>query len=317
MIKRNLSDTQCLHKRVLLFKLRASKYQFSALQDVDQIVKLFILKIYSGLKRAGTFDCLSKKHPDTIKQIVSLLGDLKMHYKLIGMNGNIKIIFSMSKNDVQELSSLHYKVFTKHMCHNRYGELLGFSSCCRLKFQHLKRHKESGPFPIIKGGVAFSQRLWAIDYRLNMFAGVFLMQHVPCSIKCKKTLLLADKTLELYNLYDSCLAKRIVNVFLKKPVLIFNENYYVKFDGKIENKSISYSNNIREMSPAFLGQGLVSLEDLRVSKIVDIIKKGNKIIFREDDFKIYKNGRLLMKNKFDEQPFLIIDFYQEGESTGK
>ncbi|PIQ88759.1 MAG: hypothetical protein COV72_06765 [Candidatus Omnitrophica bacterium CG11_big_fil_rev_8_21_14_0_20_42_13] len=91
------SMKKCSHKQTekgvitANFKNKCLKYP---LLDSCQEHKLFILQVYSGLKRAGSFDGLNKKDKYIIEQIIGLLQDLGLNYEILDMHKNVKIIFS-------------------------------------------------------------------------------------------------------------------------------------------------------------------------------------------------------------------------------
>lgn len=128
--------------------------------------------------------------------------------------------------------------------------------------------------------------------------------HIPCKLDCQKTLFLADRILDLYKIYSLSLAKKIT-ASLKNPVLIFKLNNYIRFNEQLENDSINYS-SIDYLTPFSIERGYGTLEDRKIEKVINLIKTGNKIEFKQDKFIIFKNNKEIFVNFLTDQ---LYQFY--------
>lgn len=298
MFKLKMKDS--FLKKALVFKKISSSY------PIPEAHKLFILQVYAGLKKAGSFDGFFKKDTKIIKQIQLLLEDLKMHYKLLDMSRNVKILFSMRKQDTLKLFDIHRKVFRENKRQDEYGKLLGYPGCCISRFMSGRNQPRlTYPFfPDIKNRIS-NYKLF-IDYRLNRFCEYNVISHQPCKSDCPQTIILVNRILRAYKAYDSVLTEKII-ASLKKPVLIFNPNNFIKFYDILKNNTIYYS-RIDHVNPSFCEQGSITREDSVVNIIIKFIQSGNKIVFKRGYFAVFKGNTLLAKNYAFQRPYLLFVF---------
>ncbi|HAJ56485.1 MAG TPA: hypothetical protein DCL35_01805 [Candidatus Omnitrophica bacterium] len=293
-----------LEKMVSLFKKTAARYSLSSSKYSDLYYKLCVLQVYTGLKRAGTLDSYKKKFVD-FQKMVSFLNKLEIHYSMLDMGVNIKVFFSKNKTDLSDLSALHNAVFNLNASRDEYGNLLGYPKCCVLRFIS-KPPCRLLAFPTCHFENKAKRNIYELSFKINRLASFPLIQHTPCKITCHKTIELADKILKLYKTYDLALAKRII-LELKKPVLVFGENNYIRLNGEYRKDTIFYS-SLEHVNPLFIEDGSICENDIKTIEIAGLMKEGNRLSFGTNAFKILKNDKLILTNRFSSQQFQLINF---------
>ncbi len=268
--------------------------------------KLFILQVFSGLKRSGTFDGIACQDTKTIKAVLSLLRSLGLSSRVIKTGRNVKILLSRGERDLSRLYKWHQNVFRQATGFEEYGRLLGYPECCVSAFLDYNNPWKWIVDPAGNAGRISKSGItrYSPDYRMNRFAGI--IYHLPCSFDCRKTLALSDNILRLYKDYDPCLTEDFVDS-LRKPVVTFKSCNYVRLSGNVRGSIVRY-NAVDCVDPSSMENGRLSEQDRDIRKVTKIIREGNKLFFRKGYFAVFRDGVLLEKVDFQKMPFCLLDF---------
>lgn len=136
---------------------------------------------------------------------------------------------------------------------------------------------------------------------LNGVSNHYLSFHFPCSFNCENSLNYLKKILNSIEKECPDFGEEIKN-YLKRPfITLLSPNFsnvHVSwdnrvgfiFDGYVDNNTLKYSDVI------FIKTSYPDIKNNKnYSFIKDYIKKGNKIIFEENSFSIYKNDTFISK----------------------
>ncbi len=185
----------------------------------------------------------------------------------------------------------------------RFSELLSYPECCIKKYiNNIEKNIN------VLSCNSLLNLPKKIDFHfnniLNGISNHYLSFHFPCSFNCKNSLEYLKRILN--SIEKECLdfAKEIKN-YLKRPFIIFlNPNFsnvYASwdnrigfiFDGYVEKNTLKYSDVI------FIKTCYPDIKNNKnhsfIRDNIDNIKKGNKIIFEENSFSIYKNDSFISK----------------------
>ena len=195
----------------------------------------------------------------------------------------------------------------------QFSELLNYPHCCIKKYienvsKNVKVGKDSLKMPV-KINFLFNNIL-------NGVSNHYLSFHFPCSFDCKKTL---DYQRRIFNTIEEVsphFAKEIKQ-YLQNPYLIFLnpslDNMFISwdnrkgfiFDGFVKGKSLFYSGVI--YFKTIYPDCKTDETNREFRLLIEKIKEGNKIIFEEKNFQIYKDKIFLheFENKENMQPFLF------------
>ena len=195
-----------------------------------------------------------------------------------------------------------------------FGKLLGYPECCVLKFEietaSIADEKTSfvlNTFSQTKGKPSFyANNILNFQSRLNFtnklslymenldmfkkYYKYFLISHVPCSYKCKKSIEIGKKILKIIEKEDPRFAKRIV-YNIKRIFLVIDDLNFVSFNGKVKGNSINYLEAC-PLLPLFKGLNF---------------EKGNIVTVDDNKIRIFRDDKLLNEIKTDSKP-RIIDF---------
>lgn len=287
-----------------LAKVTSFRKKASA-SGLSEAHKLFILQVYSGLKRTASFDGFNRKQAAEIRQCLLLLRRLGLALKITENKAYIKILFASEQNDVSMLDTLQKRMFSKSRNKEdgcSLGALLSYPACCIEYFYARQLYASPFGFPI-DGKKSASDCSIKVDARLNRFSPVCVIHHTPCSLECRKTMEWSDKVLSLYRSYDPFFTAKVEN-FLRKPVLLLTNNYFVRFFDDIRENSIIYSS----IDPVISPEKENMKEDLKIIRILKIIKKGDRIKFGKGGFSVFSGRKLLLENTLQEQPYQLLSF---------
>jgi len=274
--------------------------------DLNEAHKLFILQVFSGLKKSGTFDGLSKDEDKTIEQTLRLLGALGVAYRLKDVGHNIKIFFAQEKTIAQDLYVLYDRVARSGHSRARYAELLGYPSCCIRSYVSQKKQGLLFGYltTVFKKRIKGQALSWPVLF--NRFSDLPLIFHWPCGFHCRASRDLAGRVLKLYTCYDRALAETAARL-LKRPVLIFQDGSYIRFEGVYRGRTLSYGQIIRIGSSVAVEEGL-SKERNAVACAVRCIARGEKILFEESTFRVINNKKVLFESRNAKNQYLLLNF---------
>ncbi|MBT3407262.1 hypothetical protein HN415_01120 [Candidatus Woesearchaeota archaeon] len=208
-------------------------------------------------------------------------------------NGKVHVFISKSKKTLLEAKKFGwYPVATKSRCinkpfidHLRFGKKLGFPSCCINFFKKYNNWNiYSHPFETFKKTPKNNQKITG-SYLCNNFLmdnTFFLIHHLPCSYRCKKTMNYAKSVEENIKKVEPDFIKKTKQL-LKKPLLVFSERNFIIFDGKLSNNSLKYTNYQYLTNPGRPEETI---------GFFNSIKNGNKIEFKYNKLLIKKNDKI-------------------------
>jgi len=226
-----------------------------------------------------------------------------------------KIIFGISKSISKAKKAAEY--YHLKCIDSKYGEkfgrLMGYPECC-LKFGEYLNNSSNNPnnFGYKNPAVESLKRSKKFAWQLNVFTGS-LLSHYPCSLNCEKsidyvdkTLFILDKIMPEFSSYAKFNLKEPASLYwtCADRILLFGE---FKKDKKDNKSEIKYNKIVSKItSPEFYQENdLNYIKELE--RIEKIIKKGDKIVMRSDDFTIYKGKKKLccVKKQNKYTPILV------------
>ncbi len=178
------------------------------------------------------------------------------------------------------------------------GVLLGYPKCCveqlargpeQKIIQNILRRTKGKPSYYVNNIFNLQNRLRGRDAQdlkkitsLNAESGgysYYLIFHTPCSYDCKESIKIGRKVFEVLKKFDPETA-RTTEKLLKKPILFFDNFHWITFNGFAQKNDIFY----QSISPPF---------SLIEDRILEKIKKGDKISLKEEEVTVFNNGRVL------------------------
>ena len=279
MRAQNIILDKTAQKRILMSK----KYLIDNNLDIGD--KLLILQVFSQIKPAASFDYIDNDNRKSL--ILAILKKMHLYSQTIEFNNITKIIFGR-KDNVSQLKWIHDDVFNKVKSVEEYGRLLGYPSCCL--------RSNIDPYTD------------EMNLLFNRYSSLPLIFHSPCSTDCKESVSLAKKVLKAYFLFDKKVCYHVISE-LKKPILKFNENMFIRFnDYKIRSNHLSYSYvSITVPSPIDEKTNKEKTDD--VLEFFKKIKKGNLLYFNKDCLNIFYDEKLLAAKTFaDNESYELLNF---------
>ncbi len=177
--------------------------------------------------------------------------------------------------------------------HLRFGKCLGFPDCCISFFNKYNNWKfYSHPYQTLihtRGDFSYHCNNHLMD------STYFYIHHLPCSYNCTATIELSKKVENKIMEVEPEFVKK-TNRLLKKPLLVFSEKNFVMFDGKLKGNELTYNDSWYHSNYA--------REEEKVAFISEI-KKGNRIIHKEDMLHIYMDSNLIRRVNMNKGWFLI------------
>lgn len=277
------------------------------LKGLNEVHKLFILQVYSGLKRAGTFDGLGRTEKKTMGRILSLMDALDIAYQVKDSGNNVKIFFSKDRRTADDLSLLYPKVFKENSHHLSYGLLLGYPACC------IRSYLSKGRGRWLLGHLTFvfkrhiRDRKIRLPFQLNMVADLPLIWHWSCGAGCRETNRLADRILKLYESYDRALAQGVLRS-LKKPVLLFQNDSYVRFEGSLRRNVLAYE-RVQYINPYLAEEGLSQAPYRFTDVLGKLIARGDTLLLEGDSFQLGRRKKILFRHDAAKEDFLLLCFH--------
>lgn len=199
---------------------------------------------------------------------------------------------------------------------HQFSKLMSYPDCCIKKY--IKNVSNNTKISTTEAFLRLPKKInFLFNNILNGVSNHYLSFHFPCSFTCQKTLDYQRKIFNKIKQTSLPFAKEIED-YLKRPYLVFLEplpgNIYVSwdkrkgfiFDGFIKNNSLIYSETVYFQTnyPDYHDTETANKEfDVLMNKI----RQGNKIIFRKDNFQIYRDKGFLynFKNTKNNQAFLF------------
>ncbi|MFA5038319.1 MAG: hypothetical protein WC732_01415 [Candidatus Omnitrophota bacterium] len=266
--------------------------------------KLIILQVFSGLKRTASFDGFNLTESSSIRQCLLLLKRLNLPAKAVKYSDHVKVLFARCWEDLRLLSRLHDRIFGERRTPkdgSEYGFLLGYPRCCVERFYGGNHRGGRFGFPC-EGRKRAQDGSLEVDYRLNRFSPICVVHHVPCGPDCRATIEWSDRILSLYKAYDPFL-RRQAEAVLKKPVLLFGINHFLRFFDDIKKDRIFYD-SVDAVNPKLFNED----EDLRVAGLLEQLGNGDQARFEKGSFSVFSGKKLLLKNTFSRQPYQLLRF---------
>jgi hypothetical protein len=279
------------------------------------------MAVKEGIKKVNRIEYQTKedlaRYEDNLKlynlKFVSSNKKLFDSYSLY-VSSNLKLAEEAKKIDPSYKIINQNKTFNEVVSDVRsFGRLLSYPDCCVneyienvLKNKKIDECRAFKNFPT-KINFLFNNQLNGSN-QPNGLSNYCLSFHFPCSFNCQKNLEYLEKLFSFIKKNSPVLATSLKE-YLKSPFLVFLDptlsSLYVSwdkrqgfiFDGKVSQNNLSYSSAtfFKAMYPEFQGENLDS-DFLFIQKK---IKEGDKIIFGEGGFNVYKGKNLLLswKNK--------------------
>lgn len=274
------------------------------------------------LLRAGLKPVIRLSYPDNNENInnlnmfckkIGLFLFFKKYNKLYG--GKLKT--PVINIYISSSSKLAKKAYEAEIIGDRelLGELLGYPKCCVKSFvDNFSKNKD---FTILtyknthNKPSFFCNNIFVFDSKLgpgntkevfsknNLFfkktKDLFLINHVPCSFNCKKSIKIGKKTLSLLKKERPKFATKIINA-IKKSFLYFDYFNWVVFDGTLKDDKLFYKQ-------------VLPYQSFMKSKEINKIKSGNKIKVTKKKVCVFKNNQLIHEIiKKNEDNGIIINF---------
>lgn len=262
--------------------------------------KMFILQVYSGLKRAAFFNSFVWKDKLLVKQCLRVLKVVGLPHSLIKKAGKFRIFFAHTPEDLRRLKTFYQTGQGLHL-----GLFLGYPSCC-VKHHYSATHYRSLFGYVSQGRKALSKYgFLRADYRLNRFSPFYVVHHIPCCLGCRLTRDHADRVLALYKAYDLRIWKEAVDA-LKKPVLLLGRDFCIRFKEDRKGQDIIYT-GIETVTPDVFFEDSLRI-NIRAASVVKKIESGNKIHFSVQNFQVFSRDKCLLENFFLDQPYQLLRF---------
>jgi len=215
--------------------------------------------------------------------------------------GEVHLIVSKSKREALQAKKFGWysvvinnrsinKPFVDHM---RYGRSLGFPDCCVEFFRKYNNWAlYSHPYE------AFKRTEGNGSYYCNnilMDHGCSFIHHIPCSFSCEKTRAYSKEVENRLAKYEpEFVNKSIEN--LKKSFLVLGERHFIVFDGKLNDKTISYKDCMYVDNPARPEENIDFYNDIR---------EGNFLKDEGSTYSVHRQDKLIARVKKKEEWFLI------------
>ncbi|MBL7056092.1 hypothetical protein ISS07_04225 [Candidatus Woesearchaeota archaeon] len=210
-------------------------------------------------------------------------------------NGKVHVFVGSSKKVLLEAKKFGWysvvinnrstnKPFVDHL---RYGELLGFPSCCVDFFRRYNNwHLYSHPYEIYKHTLGSGK---SFSYHCNNFLmdnTYSYIHHLPCSYNCEKTRMLAKKIESGIGSVEPKFVEN-ANTILKKPLLVFAERDFVIFDGDLDKKgglTLKYENCEYLRNPARSENTISFFNDIQEGNSIEILD--DRLVIRDGTDKL-------------------------------
>lgn len=263
------------------FKQACKKYNLKILADC-----YFVRASEKQIQDAGEF------YKKSTTQHVAVPLSTKINPK-IHQNPEVHVFISKDEKYLMDSKKYGYYplVFKKRviqkplLAHYRFGKALGYPDCCSREFLTLDL-KFNNPYLIMKktkGEFSYYCNNNTMDFTY------FLIHFHPCSYNCKHAIKHAKDVEKAIKEEDEWFAEKI-KYYLKLPYLIFAEKESYVFEGKLNNKKITYSD-------------FHFLATLQKDKYSEILKKGNNLIEKDDKIIVQKDedivGEIKKKRPMD------------------
>jgi len=227
-------------------------------------------------------------------------------------NGEVHVFVSRSRKQAIETKKFGWypviiknRLFKKPFMDNlRFGKCLGFPDCCVDFFgKYNNWYLYNNPYEIFKNTSQINGKPRGSYYCNNflMDKTYSLIHHLPCSYRCNETIKFAKKVEEkIYELEPDFVRKSVE--LLKNPLLVFNEQNFIIFDGTLTKQNNSYHLNY-----SFCEYVTNPSRPEDTIDFFESLKSGNNMVVENNLLKI-KDGTSLIKSISKKPEWFVIDF---------
>ncbi len=254
-----------------------------------------VLSVLFDLKDVTMIEGRSEKEK---KEITMWAKKNRLFHKSLSINKSNYIFISKNKRLMDK--SINYflrliKRVNDFEAVKQFGLLMNYPKCCiDFYIGLLKREIPQYKYVIY----SFINSKNGLDYLLNNLSNRRITNHMVCDYKCKESLQIAKKKLNIVKNNELNLFKEII-VELKYPFLVWNEHQFVQFKGHIDKNNVCCNDIWFKSKVDGFSKKNCPFDENTLKKFSD----GDNVNVTDQKIEIYKKNRVVhciyKNNKYD------------------